>query len=192
MLSYCEAFDAANAINKDHQRFRVSIEPVFTHRGFDKVLTDWDQARRGDLLPARPHFDPMNYPRLMPYMGLYEPVDGGRDWRFRLHGTGLVEMFGHDDTGKAMFGDAVFTGDVRDAFTRYFELVYNWPHPVWFSGWISYWRDGSSVPYQGISLPLSQDSRTPCQNLQLFHFRKSGAIQKTSENEEPWLAEAVG
>ena len=192
MLSYREASDTADAVNRDHKRFQVSIEPAFNHRGFNRVLKDWEEARRGDLLPARPQFDPMNYPRLMPYMGLYEPVESGDDWRFRLHGTGLVEMFGHDDTGKAMFADSVFTGDVRDAFTRYFELVYNWPQPVWFSGWISYWRDGSSVPYRGISLPLSLDNRTLSQNLQLFHFMKSRAIRKTTDTAKPWLAEATG
>ena len=45
-------------------------------------------------------FDPF---ALRPWLGhliLLDVIDGGKDFRYRLHGTWLVELFGADLTGK--------------------------------------------------------------------------------------------
>ena len=60
----------------------------------------------GNALPGRQHLDPADIPALLPTIRLY---DVHRDpWRFkyRLVGTELVRMMGHDPTG-SWFDDAL-------------------------------------------------------------------------------------
>ncbi|WP_419905394.1 hypothetical protein [Kiloniella sp.] len=106
----------------------------------------------------------------MPYMGLYEPVPGEEDWLFRLCGTAMVRIFEKDATGKKMFADGIIEGDIKRAFMRYFNLVYNWPNPIWFNGTIWYWRDNHHISYKGMSLPLSKTGPEITQNIQIFHY----------------------
>ena len=59
----------------------------------------WNAARRGGDLPGRATIDPL---ALRPWLGrllLMDVIDNGRDFRYRLHGTALVELFGADLTG---------------------------------------------------------------------------------------------
>ena len=59
----------------------------------------WCGIRPADALPGRQHLDPADIPALLPTIRLY---DVHRDpWRFkyRLVGTELVRMLGHDPTG---------------------------------------------------------------------------------------------
>ena len=53
-------------------------------------------------MPSRAMFDPF---ALRPWLGrliLLDVIDGGEDFRYRLHGTWLVELFGRDLTGKRL------------------------------------------------------------------------------------------
>src|SRR5262245_53572554 len=60
----------------------------------------WSGKRDGVALPGRAAISPLE---MRPWLGnllLMDVVDGGRDFRYRLHGTQLVQLFGADLTGK--------------------------------------------------------------------------------------------
>lgn len=62
----------------------------------------WSRKASGKRLPAREDFDATE---LRPWLGqlmLLDVVDDGRDFRYRLHGTNLVELFGGDLTGRSV------------------------------------------------------------------------------------------
>jgi hypothetical protein len=63
----------------------------------------WWSIKPAGALPGRQHFDPLDLPRLLPWIYLMDVVDapgGRRRYRFRLIGTGLVEKFQRDSTGR--------------------------------------------------------------------------------------------
>ncbi|MFC3674411.1 PAS domain-containing protein [Ferrovibrio xuzhouensis] len=60
----------------------------------------WQRKRSGRPAPSRADFDLAD---LRPWFGqlmLLDVIDGGRDMRYRLYGTGLVSIFGFDLTGR--------------------------------------------------------------------------------------------
>jgi len=52
-----------------------------------------------DRLPQRADLDFFELRPFLPYLFIAEPIDRGRDWRYRLLGTRLVFRFGRDSTG---------------------------------------------------------------------------------------------
>jgi hypothetical protein len=62
----------------------------------------WAGKLRDGVLPARRHISPAE---LRPWLGnllLLDVIGGGRDFRYRLHGARLVQMFGDDLTGRCV------------------------------------------------------------------------------------------
>lgn len=89
----------------------------------DRILLNlaayWSAKRGGNPLPTRSAIDPLDMPRrLLPHLVLVEPTGQGREIRFRLVGTELVQRFGRDATGKT--STEFFTG----SFLEYFEDLY--------------------------------------------------------------------
>lgn len=66
--------------------------------------------RRGDF-PAR------EIAALLPWLIVYEPVDGGSDCVLRLIGTGLVERYGADFTGRRL-GELMTPESFKTAMAR--------------------------------------------------------------------------
>ncbi len=67
----------------------------------------WNGKRVDGRLPGRDAINPFE---LRPWLGrllLMDVVDSGRDFRYRLHGTGLVQLFGVDLTARLVSGLAV-------------------------------------------------------------------------------------
>lgn len=62
----------------------------------------WASKRQGARLPARRLINPLE---MQPWLGnllLMDVIDAGADFRYRLHGTNLVELFGADLTGRTV------------------------------------------------------------------------------------------
>lgn len=51
-------------------------------------------------MPDRADIQPSDLARLLPWIGIIEIIDSGRDFRFRLFGSGLVEWTGRDRSGE--------------------------------------------------------------------------------------------
>lgn len=63
----------------------------------------WDSKRKGDAIPARCAFDPLlEIPGLVRFMMLKDVQWEPLDFRYRLVGTGLLNHFTTDWTGKFM------------------------------------------------------------------------------------------
>ena len=78
-----------------------------------KALEDyWWSVKPAHGLPGRQHVDPLEIPKLLPWLYLIDVVPSGATttgrprhrFRVRLFGTGLVEMFQRDVTGRWLDG----------------------------------------------------------------------------------------
>lgn len=60
----------------------------------------WQACRRGDDLPMRDDFDfeELGARGLLGHVFVLEPLDGGRDWHYRLLGSEILWLFGRDLT----------------------------------------------------------------------------------------------
>ena len=66
-----------------------------------RALFGYWREKRGDrAMPARADLDPLEIPTLLPIVGLIDVLDGGARFRYRLVGTEMVDMDGHDPTGR--------------------------------------------------------------------------------------------
>lgn len=65
----------------------------------------WDsKAGRKRSLPARADFDVLELWPWLGHLALVEVIDGGADFRYRLHGTEMVDILGMDLTGRLLSG----------------------------------------------------------------------------------------
>lgn len=69
----------------------------------------WRSRHVADALPTRADIDPCEIGRLLPYVGLIDLIDGegdaGCNFRYRLVGSHMVNVFGRDFTGTALGED---------------------------------------------------------------------------------------
>lgn len=59
------------------------------------------KCRFGEI-PTRVGIDPSEMIPLLPYLFLMEPAEDGKDWRYRLYGTQLVDRVGSELTGRKL------------------------------------------------------------------------------------------
>jgi hypothetical protein len=60
----------------------------------------WESKRRGGRLPARTDFDIDDFKPFLGRVAMLDVVDGGRDFRFRLYGTVILDQYKREMTGK--------------------------------------------------------------------------------------------
>jgi hypothetical protein len=81
----------------------LEIEESLTskHPDLHRLLGYYQERRRADGLLLRGELEPRDLAEILPSLCIAEPTAGG-DWRFRLIGTGLVDKFGREFTGKTV------------------------------------------------------------------------------------------
>jgi len=66
-------------------------------------LFEFWRSRCGErCFPKRSDFDVLEFAPWMGNLSLVEPVDEGRDYRYRVHGTNKVDYLGRDLTGRCI------------------------------------------------------------------------------------------
>jgi hypothetical protein len=65
-----------------------------------EALLYWQGKRAGRAMPARRDFDPVEVPKLLPYVMLYDVLTAPLDFRYRLIGTEARSLLSQDYTGK--------------------------------------------------------------------------------------------
>ena len=65
-----------------------------------EALAYWQSKRAGRAMPARRDLDPVDVPKLLPYVMLYDVLPAPLDFRFRLIGTEARSLLSQDYTGK--------------------------------------------------------------------------------------------
>ena len=114
----------------------------------------WQSKRSGGSLPLRAQIDPLDVPRLLPYLMLIEVVEGRL--RYRLAGTQVVANAGFDFTGRYLdelqFANRDFYlgcyGEILKARTPLFGIDH-WVYP-----------DGRNGVSEYGMLPLSSDGQS--------------------------------
>lgn len=119
-----------------------------------EIFDLWAVKRGSRRAPDRADFDPVEMPRLLSHLFLYDVVPGNPlDFRFRLVGTAIVEALRTDPTGKPF--DSVYRGDWRDTITEETRAVaesFQYSHVVnRDAGWVG----RKVMRYERILLPLN-------------------------------------
>jgi hypothetical protein len=76
--------------------------PATAVRAHEEIFAYWASLRRSGRLPGRADIDPADFKRHLPTVSLVDVLDGPRDFRMRLAGTGLYGVYGREITGKTL------------------------------------------------------------------------------------------
>ena len=139
----------------------VDPEPSILAPVLQPLLAYW-KSRAGDRpLPARADIDPLDIPRLLPFLYLVdvEPLTGGtmpHRFRYRLVGTGIVERNGRDPTGRYLddFENRPFHETIMADYAR----CATEKRPVAATRRFMD-ATGRHWPYQRLVLPLSENGQ---------------------------------
>jgi hypothetical protein len=71
-----------------------------THPLAKALLAYWQTKCPAGGVPSREAIAAADIPKLLPYLQILEPIDGGRDWMYRLVGTQLTARYSFDWTGQ--------------------------------------------------------------------------------------------
>ncbi len=96
--------------------------PADCHPHVRALYDYWDAKRAGRSMPGRADLDPVDMPRLLPYLFL---VDVGPDGEltYRLSGSAIVAMFERDLTGHPVGTGIRSAGEEADVLARYRRIV---------------------------------------------------------------------
>ena len=100
------------------------------------LVQRWYHLRASGSSPHLRHIDPFALRPALGYLMVLEPVDGGRDFRYRLFGSSIARISGFDMTGRKLsehparayvseFGIAVCRASLRGG-----QPIYSTRHPV--------------------------------------------------------------
>lgn len=76
--------------------------PNAAARAHEELFAYWAPRRQGGRLPARRDLDPRDIKRLLPTVSLTDVVRPTLDFRIRLAGTGLYDVYGREITGRML------------------------------------------------------------------------------------------
>jgi hypothetical protein len=118
----------------------------------------WLSKRRLRSMPSRSDIDPLEIPRLLPYVGIVEKA--GDELRYRLVGTALAQQFGRDFTGKTLGSDVSDKPEAVQAMRATARQIFAAGRPVFITGEYET-KLGNIHNASALVLPLSDnDSET--------------------------------
>lgn len=123
-----------------------------THPHFVEILSAWQGWRSDNRIPSRSDFDPINHPRLLPDIALFDVEDAPRRYRVRLVGTRIVKAMGRDTTGQYI-NDFPNT----DAIIQRFDTLVESRRPYFTDFQPVTWISDNARHYSTLGLPLSHD-----------------------------------
>ena len=124
--------------------------------GLRRLYQYWDGKRAGRRFPARVDIDPLDFPYILGWVALLDVSYNPLRFRYRLHGSELVEYHGVDMTGK--FLDEHPREELRQRFQRGYASAIEQRGPTH----ASYDRvvDDRLRGFESLRLPLSSDGTT--------------------------------
>ena len=126
-------------------------------------LEYWQAKRNGRTMPSRSDIRPAE---LKPYLGamvLLEAIPGFHDFKYRLVGTRVSEIFLADATGLTLREAYALAGaspEFSNSVVRTHCIVCEKHIPIRISGGHGEWRGKVYPAYDGLYLPLSDDGVT--------------------------------
>lgn len=118
----------------------------------------WLSLGPGDRLPGRQHFDPVDIPRLLPYLMLLDVEQPGLRLRNRLLGTKIVEYRGRDYTGR--WFHEVFEDFEKSSLFAMYQKAVSTRRPVWHFGRPILHENSDYKARELLCLPLARDGST--------------------------------
>jgi len=139
----------------------------------DPILSEayayWELKRGGRAMPRRADIVPKDLIRILPYLQITEPVEGGRRMRYRLVGTAIVNAYGAELTGKHF--DEVFSGERLRYIEGNYQLICREKRPILVGNRYLTRKDVELFCYR-VVMPLSEDDATVHQLLTAMSFRQ--------------------
>lgn len=134
---------------------------VIEHPKLSALQALWEAKRGAREFPSRADFDVLELTAWMGNLTILEVVDGGADFRFRLHGTNIVNLYGHEMTGK--LASTLPLPVAKVIFEEFGTLVHRRAPMLIQRGHVSPHRDFTKVIK--LLLPLYVDDETSVQQL---------------------------
>jgi hypothetical protein len=122
-----------------------------------KAMAYWDRIRGVRAIPRRNDLDPVDIPKLLPFIMLVDVLDGPLDFKFRLIGTEIDAIISDDYLGRRFSAIPHMTSGNK-VWAEY-ETVVRGRQP--FTGTVDY--VGADRYVRGIRhclMPLSADGET--------------------------------
>lgn len=124
-------------------------------RAHEELFAYWASRREQGRLPGRAHLDPNDFKRHLPTISLIDVLRGPpRDYRLRLAGTGLYNVYGGEITGKRL--GEVYAPTAETYWRAELDKVVDERRPA--AGFHSLnWRGSSHLSILWLRLPLAGD-----------------------------------
>jgi hypothetical protein len=120
-----------------------------------KELFFYWRAKKGErVAPSRSDIQPQEIKRLLPIIYLMDVVPEPQRFRFRLVGTGIVDYFGEEITGRYL-DELELNLPMDELLDQYREAVRE--RRAFHRRWLYTKRDRRRLEYERIILPLSAD-----------------------------------
>ncbi|MDO8838996.1 MAG: PAS domain-containing protein [Parvibaculum sp.] len=132
-----------------------------------QLIAYWERKRGTRLMPAPSDIDPAEIPRLLPFLTISDVTYDPLDIRYRLMGTGLVELGGVDRTGKSLREG--HSGERLRQRLAALEDLLAAPRPVALAGRLD-WLDRGFRRFECVHLPLSTDGEKVTRLLAAYAF----------------------
>ncbi|WP_193183349.1 PAS domain-containing protein [Nisaea sediminum] len=111
------------ANNDKHYAGTVADAADLSHPEHRALFDHWKANRRGEDVPLRSSFDPLQFHRSMPRMAIIErsgPPDASV-FRYRLAGTEIARRAGRDPTGKSF--EELYEGNYLETANRTYREI---------------------------------------------------------------------
>jgi hypothetical protein len=124
-----------------------------------RLAKHWETLAGGREMPHWREFRPGDVSWLLGRLYLVDVIDGGADYRIRLSGTLLKEIYGEDREGQRfdLLPDGALTRTLRENFAQ----VVLTRRPLYETGRLS-WPDGSCIGIERLLLPFSGEGDRLC------------------------------
>jgi hypothetical protein len=132
--------------------------PATAVRAHEEIFAYWASKRHTGRLPGRAQIDPADFKRHLPTISLTEvpnPVSHDpEDYRFRLAGTGLYDVYGREITGRVL--SEVYNTQSTDYWRAELDKVVEERRPgVGVHNFA--WRGAGHISILWLRLPLAAD-----------------------------------
>ncbi|WP_374634992.1 PAS domain-containing protein [Ferrovibrio sp.] len=129
------------------------------HPNIKRLYEHWRALAPDRPLPGRQHIDPLNFPDLLPGIWLLQVERDPLRFRYRLAGTNIVEVAGHEVTGLYMEEAHPQIKNQPNALARYINAAKN-GRPSRRKGKATLWQHKDFHLIENLLLPLAKDGET--------------------------------
>jgi len=81
-------------------------------RAHEELFAYWASRRQGARLPCRANIHPAHFKRHLPTVSLIDVENDPREYRLRLAGTGLFNVYGREITGRSL--EEIYSSSAAD------------------------------------------------------------------------------